>query len=224
MQRKAFPTKNKIERRPFPILFVPEWETGSFQPWAKKFVEKNYWRVAHVLQDKEDAHAHCAMVFALCLDKYIYNPVKGKKRVDNPRWFMSLFQRAVINQFHKLAEKDTQYRDTIDTSVGFDNPLTNQDEARYVGIDRNAGPLSVAITELPFEYRLVLNRLLESPAELIAFLFHSVPHVPDDMPKPDPGLLMKRADRLLHELCQIALLPRNRTHDFIARLRGLAGL
>ncbi len=78
-------------------------------------------------------------------------------RVIEPRHFMALYKRALINSLHdKAAYK--QRRENIGVHLGID--------AADLGIGRigetsNAGYLAVLISEMPDELQAVLNRLAQ---------------------------------------------------------------
>lgn len=79
-----------------------EWQ-GVYENWAKAWVHKNFWRVEHRFGTKDDALQQCAMVFAKCLQRYA-------DVVDNPRWFMALFKRAVIHHWTHHSKLNSQQR------------------------------------------------------------------------------------------------------------------
>ena len=200
-------------------LYHPQWKGSAFEEWTNKFINNNHWRVVHLFSDREDAYQECAVVFAICKDRYRY-------KVDNPAWFMSLYKIAVINKWNKLSRKDEKHRELIDSTAVLTNEYDDgaSDEATAPGIqpaEPPTAPFVVAINELGPELRLVLDRLINAPAEFITSLFE-LPKVPPGVPLPSQYLRIKWINYYLHQLYQI---PYNgkQPHNIIERLRDLAG-
>lgn len=131
-----------------PVTF--EWK-GAFENWSKGFVARNFWRVRALFLDEEDALQECALIFVRCCNAYA-----GK--VDNPRWLMALFKRAVANDWHTFSQKDTRIREV---------PLPDEEE----GYDYNAGMLMAAIAQGSDELKTALSAILAAPTELLSLVF-----------------------------------------------------
>lgn len=138
-----------------PVVF--DWK-GPFENWSRGFVARNFWRVRALFLDEEDALQECALIFVRCCNTYA-----GK--VDNPRWLMALFKRAVSNDWHTFSQKDTHLREL---------PIPDEEE----GYDYNAGLLLAAIDQGSPELKTALNAILVAPAELLSLVF-----VDDDLVK-----------------------------------------
>lgn len=207
MERRALiRPKRSIPRR---ALFIADWENGTYQKWAKGFILKNHWRVQH-LMDKEDCLAEIALVFAVCHRKYY-----GK--VHKPNHFMALFKTAVNNKWNTYAVTDANYRSMIDDTAHFDttepdDPASEYEQHLVAEPSEDAiGNLAVAVNELPAEAKLAMRCLLESPAELIAWLFAA--------PLDDETL-----DKRLRRLFRIRWPAPGQPHNIVTLLRGLVGL
>lgn len=147
IQRRKLP----IERRPVPRLDV-EWK-GVFENYSKKWVFKNFWRVEHYLGSKEDALQECAMIWVRCRNRY-------QMTVDNPAWFMSLFQRAVSNDWNTMAQRDGRMRslDIVEYEEQLDYP---------------EGFLTAAINKASPELQRVLNVMSNAPEESLEIMLGS---------------------------------------------------
>jgi len=135
-------TRNRI-----PIL--SEWP-GPWEQWAKNYCSKNWWRVASFLGDEKDFMAECAVLWVECRARY------GSK-VDNPAWFMHLYQLMVMSRFNDLSVKDTRLRAW---SVNEGEPLPEQPvefEETWLLKIKNASR----------EARAVLDVLQNAPFELL---------------------------------------------------------
>lgn len=160
-------------------VFYPNWNTDPYKKWATNFVRKNHWRVTTVFPEQEDALQECAAIFSHCANKYGY-------KVNNAKWFMSLYIQSVLNKFCRHSVKDSQYRDTIavnydllgmnvdtselpsDSDDGFDEDIS------YDASESNA-PLCAAIAESSEEVKTLLVKLMNAPAPLVNQLFGRKP-------------------------------------------------
>jgi len=102
--------------------------------------------------DAEDALQECAVVFVECVQRYI---AAENAKVDNPAWFMSLYQTCVTNRFHRLSIQSSRMPATVE--------YVNQSE----GASYNEGPALVALSEMSQEARHVLRKIAEAPAEFL---------------------------------------------------------
>jgi hypothetical protein len=125
---------------------------GAFEGWAKGFVKDNHWRVRNYLGSFEDGVQQCAMVFTYCNNLY-------EKKVDNERWFMSIFKTAVKRHFHSLAERDTNLR-TAET-------IYTHEEDETATIDN----LLVAAESMSPELSQVFRIIANGPREMLELLF-----------------------------------------------------
>jgi hypothetical protein len=104
IRRRPFIKRRSITiiRRTLPTVYHPQWQ-GPFEKYSRSFVSKHYWRVKNIVDSPEDAVQECAVVFSKCKAKYEY-------MVDNPRWFMRLYQVSLVNYLNKLSTTDTKKR------------------------------------------------------------------------------------------------------------------
>ena len=151
-----------IERRKiaFAKLDVP-WK-GVFENWSKGYVRKHFWKVSEHFLAEEDALAECALIFTKCLRSYEY-------RVDNHNWFMSLYQRAVSNDFTTYADRSTKQRSFIC------HTRDDEDEAAVEaqgGVEDHSGYLLSLLSNASEELQLVLVIIATAPADVLDILLH----------------------------------------------------
>jgi hypothetical protein len=148
-----------------PTLQV-EWP-GVFENWSHAWVQRNYWKVREHFPTREDAMAHCALIWTRCLRRYEYS-------VDNPAWFMSLFQRAVANDWTTYAAKSTHQRGLIVDQQRFARGREEEDESwadRVGPTEDSQGYLLTLLGEASEELKQVLKMLANAPAESLEILF-----------------------------------------------------
>ena len=136
-----------------------EWG-GVFEQWARRWVSKNHWRVAHTIGDREDCLQECALIFTRCLNRY-------KTKVDNPAWFMALFKVAVANTWILLSKRDTRAR-PVSQDWGV---LDARGDPSDSNVAFNDGPLLAALHEASDEVRTVLETIANAPAEALGMMF-----------------------------------------------------
>lgn len=76
---------------------------GPWALWASRYCSNQSWRVVQSLGGYEDAMAECALLWCECRKRY-------GATVDNPAWFMRMYQLMVISRFNDLATKDRKIR------------------------------------------------------------------------------------------------------------------
>ena len=163
MERKKLP--EGFTQTPNKPAFVPTWENSPFQHWAIKFVRKNQWRVTHILPTKEDGLQECGVVFTKCKNAYVGS-------VDNPKWFMGLFQRSVHNQWALLARRNAkiaQVNQSLDDGLDLENVSANVDSLGQ----NNLGPISLRLQFASEEFNAVMRGLADAPAEVVNSLLES---------------------------------------------------
>lgn len=126
----------------------PEWNT-RYQGWAAKFIAKNMWRCeGYDNEDKfKDLMQDAYIIFRHVLASY---PL-----VTEPKHIMSLFQRAMHNEFHdkaKYKQRKIAVEVSLETVVAEDLRLIET-----LGENNNEGYLRILISELPPEVRAVLE-------------------------------------------------------------------
>lgn len=168
-------------------VFYPRWDTGTYQKWARNFVRSNYWRVQNIFPDQEDALQECAVIFSRCANMYGY-------KVNNPKWFMSLYMRSVYNNFCRFSENDTKYRGLVASNYDIEcapldtesvDSVGNYSENMYSIPEDSNAPLYTAISEASDEVKTLLECLLKSPPELVNRLFDRKPGFGTYLPLPD---------------------------------------
>lgn len=128
---------------------------GPIQGWFVNYSRANYWKVKRTLP-WEDLEQEAYVVFLRCKRKY--------PELDTPQHFMSLFQRAWINHFTDLANRDTQDRVVV-SQIG-ESSDGSEISFESVGEVDNDGMLAIMIKEAPREISMVLNLFLNAPTEL----------------------------------------------------------
>ena len=144
-----------------PTLQV-EWP-GVFENWSHAWVQRNYWKVREHFPTREDAMAHCALIWTRCLRRYEYS-------VDNPAWFMSLFQRAVANDWTTYAAKSTRQRGLL---VSARSEKDAEMREALGPTEDSQGYLLTLLGEASDELKQDLKVLANAPAESLDILFSS---------------------------------------------------
>lgn len=140
--------------------FVPVWP-GVFENWAKKYVYQNGWRVKPML-DFEEATQECALVFAKCIKAYSRKTSDGKwGQVNNPKWFMALFQTSVHNHFSTLASKNMKI-EPPDPSM-LPESWTN-------AVELPQTDLSISLLSASDELKQVWRTICNAPNDYLALL------------------------------------------------------
>lgn len=184
------------------VFYVPVWE-GVFRNWAIAWVRKQHWRVIHQIPTEEDALQECAMIFAKCADRYY-------GRVNNPKWFMSLFKTAVNNYWNGMALRDREQRELLtyhDADALDVHPGTN-------AVSYNDAPFRVHLSQVSAELREVLRVLVRAPSEIIEYIFHGYPPGTNEITK------RKLINRRLLMLCGFQR-RRHEVIDFMSELEEL---
>jgi hypothetical protein len=147
---------------------IPSWN-GAFEQWSYKWVNANYWRVAHVHGSKEDSLQECALVFARCRQHYY-------DKVDNHAWFMALYKRAIANEWHTHSIRDSRNRALVGPSLsddenymqiaGNDIGSTNWGET-LSGLKTNGLDLLDALATIAIAPAELLSMLVQGPTRSI---------------------------------------------------------
>lgn len=136
-------------------MYQPAFE-GPIKGWGVNFCKKNYWRVK-VTMPWEDLLQELAVAFLRVKQKY--------PETESPQHFMSLFQRSWINKFNDFSIEDTHVRKIfVDRFIhdGIDDT-----EPDTIGELDHDGELSIKLKQAPREVMMVLNLILNAPAELV---------------------------------------------------------
>lgn len=205
-------------------VFYPRWDTGTYQKWTRNFVRSNYWRVENIFPDQEDAVQECAVIFSRCANAYGY-------KVNNPKWFMSLYMRSVQNNFCRFSENDAKYRGLVasnydiegsDAGYSTDSDGGSLESINSIPEDSNA-PLYTAISEASDEVRTLLECLLKAPPSLVNRIFDRHPGGVY-LPPPDKARDSKIDARLRYTFglaSPIAKPRRRQPPNLVEKLRDL---
>lgn len=159
-----------------PRKFCPEWRE-PYLTWSQAYLRVNYWRVQYLFT-YDEALQECALTFARCLKRC---EARGG-RIDNPKWFMAFFKRAVINQFNIHAAKDGRAREAAAT-------YALQHRADHA---EQEGPLVSALASTSDELQQILAVIAKAPPRLLELLLSSASE--------------ERWSRRLCRLCQTATI------------------
>jgi hypothetical protein len=135
----------------------PAWKGSVFEKYAYKFVGKNQRRVRRRM-DFEDCMQAAGEVFARCKLSY-----ERKNDAFKPALFMALYTFSLANEFHSLA-KDCGKGHEAEQAWAEDAQRRNSE---YEG---EASTLSIALTEVSEELRIVLTTIAEAPGEILDVL------------------------------------------------------
>lgn len=124
-----------------PIPFVPRW-SGAVQGHAINTTKRFYPRLA-AYHEFDDLLQESYLVFLRCKRRYHGKPSSNYGAVDNPAWFMSLFSRALSNQFLKLISATPRYNLLEDYS--------DDSSLEPIGEVENSGYFAQMLSELPAE-------------------------------------------------------------------------
>lgn len=143
--------------------FSPNFE-GPIEGWVVNGMKANYFRVENT-HTREEYLQEAYLVFLRVKNKY-------EGSVTEAKHFMSLFQRAWINELNDLATKATHARMLVAM------PLLRSDdgdEAEWepMGETDNEGFLAVVVKQAPREVAAVLNLFANAPQELLELALQS---------------------------------------------------
>jgi hypothetical protein len=168
--------------------FEPEWQ-GVFENWTKTYFKDHHWKIRSEI-DFKDAVQEGARIFAWCLRK----TTSQGGRIDNDKWFMRYYQRALSTWTIDKAAKATAQRETL-TALVHQQPITTTDQN---------GPLFTALShDTSRELQHVLRVITGTPSEFFLHVLLS--------PGPD-----KQWSRRLCRLCGIPV-----NENIIGELRKL---
>jgi len=139
---------------------------GPIEGFVINYLKRNYWRVS-ALWTYEDAFSEAQVLFYDLYNRYVTH---GK--VDNIKWFMTLYKKSFINLIHSQSVKDSTYRETIipiNTFVTSDSELAEL-ESRLFGIEPSSEKsvtLKLLIEQAPNEIKTLVSVIAKAPAELL---------------------------------------------------------
>jgi hypothetical protein len=118
----------------------------------------NAWRVRH-LYDNDEALQECALIFVKCRNKYA-QAYGG--RIDNPKWFMSMFKLWVRCDFDTFALRDRRVRDA---QSNYEGTHRQQED-----IEQGEAFLFASLVSASEELKQVLVIITKAPSEFLALL------------------------------------------------------
>ena len=131
--------------------FVALWE-GSIEAYSRNTVSKNIWRFRGVYEFN-DLMGEAYLVFEKVRCKYA-------NKVDNPKWFMSLYKSALANRLHDVSK-----------TIGNSGTVERVEDEPSEVID--SGYLYHLIEQAPEEISSVLSLFLRAPQELLGSAFEA---------------------------------------------------
>jgi len=153
-QRTPLPASLKRYQRSKFIPIIFEWN-GVFENWSRKFVKRNFWRVAAIFQTEEDALQECAAIFIKCRNRYI-------GRVVEARHMMALYQTALNRSWNTFSSRDPHFRVVFAEreEMSIDEPETAWDMK-----------LSKLLSEVDAELKVAIIAIIEAPDEFLSIIF-----------------------------------------------------
>lgn len=142
--------RKRIQREQ--LYYVPPF-AGLYENWSKKWINRQYWRVAAILGSKEDALQQCAEVYIRCRNKYGCQPI-------DPSHFMALYKTSIFNEWARLSTKDSLDREHIELS-----------DIEPTEVEYSSGPLAANYAKASWELKYVLSIIAEAPAETLRVMF-----------------------------------------------------
>lgn len=148
-----------------PSRYRPEWK-GPVEGYAVSVIHKNLWRFVGIMSF-EDAYQEAYLKFLELSNKYAGT-------VTNPRWFMSLYKRALANRITDFANKSNRLRRLVcfselteaDDPIPFEENLAG--ERHDVDLD-----FEVLLEEAPEEVRQVLTLLANKDTAMLGVIAQS---------------------------------------------------
>lgn len=124
---------------------------GELEGFTVNHLHKNKWRLKGVIE-KSEVLKDAYMIYLECLDRY------GDK-VDNSKWFFSLYRTCYINYFHSVST----YATFLDGLSPLDF-ITNEDPnlISYIGVTHNLGELMCKISQAPPDIRKIIDFVLDT--------------------------------------------------------------
>jgi len=135
-----------ITRKPL----IPDFFNSVYQGYATNYINKNMWRMRSCVGDFDDAMSLACLCFYDCRKRY------GNK-VSNQAHFMSLYKRNLACWITECANYDTKFTDTL-----------QQYQSTYKDEVAPEATLSAALGEASSELKLVLQMIIDAPAEVLS--------------------------------------------------------
>jgi hypothetical protein len=175
------------------LTYCPSWK-GAFEAYAYKFSAAQHWRVKHVLDDPDDALQECAVIF--CKICRVYGDA-----VDNPRWLMALFKRALARHFHSLARVNKRRAANLAAA---------RDLAAAGPASEEPAHLRMLLSRASVELQEVLRTIDIAPRDLLDLL----------LPMKQTRFTPASEQRISRSWCRLARVG-NVREDLVTELRGL---
>ena len=132
-------TRHKRER----IVWSPVWGK-EYEGWAISYLRAHKWR-CDPMYDTDDLVQEAWLVFRHLADTY--------PRIIDPKHFMALFKRAVINKINDKSCRYSRRKGTVEAPISTD---VYEVFAGRIGEGTNGGYLAALLNEAPEELKLVL--------------------------------------------------------------------
>jgi hypothetical protein len=131
---------------------------GPFEPWAKQYVRRNFWRVKYVFLTREDALQQCALIFVECLKLY-------EQTAENDAHMMALFKRSVANHWNKHSKRDGNKR-----KVGLEMTDKRMEAYERTNVELPTINITMIWTAASSELKEVLTLISNGPADVLDIL------------------------------------------------------
>lgn len=127
------------------IVWSPKW--SEYEGWAAGFLRGNKWRCERI-NDFDDLMQEAWITFNRVAVAY--------PRVIEPKHFMTLYKRAMINKMNDRSCRVKRRRDTVEAPISVD---VYEVFAGRIGEVTNSGYATALLNEAPEELKLVMAML-----------------------------------------------------------------
>lgn len=124
---------------------------GELEGWTVNFLCKNKWRLKDIVS-KEEVLKDAYRIYLDCMERYA-------AKVDNEKWFFSLYRTCFINYFHSVSTYVTFLNDMESLEV----LLENDPDLEYnLEVNYNLGELMCKMEELPPEIKKIIDFVINT--------------------------------------------------------------
>ena len=145
--------QEKVRLKNRRLRFRPSFK-GPIEGYLVNSIQKNLWRVDQVMT-REDLYQDGLMIFCLIRQRYAH-------LVDNPKWFMALYKRALSNHIHDISKVQTKLAQLVELPIDIEDSTPSMAEAEAIGLLADAPPEVSDVVRLflhaPSEWWTVLSR------------------------------------------------------------------
>lgn len=145
-------------------LFVPVYE-GPIEGWVVNYLKKNFWRVKNAME-YEDLMGEAYLLFLELGKRYT--------DIDNPKWFMAMFQRCFMNRIADLSSTDSDLRKN--PTLSDLTPEEDSGDSSFMqflvdsvhGDLETDGMVEIMLDQAPDEIKQTIRLILNMPSEILS--------------------------------------------------------